>query len=165
MNRKTLVVVSILIILGVVGISIIELVPLKKIIPDTTEAKEIMKTVEKAYQIEAKAARNFDPRDFPTVFINDSRFPIYPVTLQVVREMTNNLSLESAGYLDYKLAFYSWWREGALHREELQKKAKSENRELSKEERKSLTDAYGRVAFPRREGAIQKKNYDLFPWK
>ncbi|MFZ5858593.1 MAG: hypothetical protein ACOYZ6_17330 [Chloroflexota bacterium] len=121
-------------------------------IPDTPEAKEIMKTVEDAYNIEVEAAHTFDLKKFPAVFINDPRFPVSPSTLQVVREMTDNLSLESAGYLDYKLAYYTWWGEGAVLLETLREKAKAENRELTKEEKQSLTDKYGRTAAPRPEG-------------
>jgi hypothetical protein len=129
-----------------------ELMPVYKHIPDTAEAKDVMKTVERAYKIESKAARTFDLSEFSTVFINDSRFPMDQATLQVVREMTGNLSLEWAGYLDYKMAYYTWWGEGAIRLETLKAKAKAENRKLTKEELQSLTDAYGRSAAPRLEG-------------
>lgn len=77
-------------------------------IPDTPEVKEVMKTVEKANDVEAEAAYTFDIKKFPTVFINDLRFPVSSGTLETIRELTNNPSLESAGWLDYKAAFYSW---------------------------------------------------------
>ncbi|MBI5964598.1 MAG: hypothetical protein HY863_14055 [Chloroflexi bacterium] len=67
-----------------------------------------MKTVEKANDVEAEAAYTFDIKKFPTVFINDLRFPVSSGTLETIRELTNNPSLESAGWLDYKAAFYSW---------------------------------------------------------
>jgi hypothetical protein len=155
MNKKFLVLVVLLMVIGTLGLS--EGVTVARRwassgnIPDTLEAKEIMKTVEDAYNIESEAAYTFDLKKFPTVFINDPRFPVSPSTLQVVREMTNNLSLESAGYLDYKMAYYSHWGSGALLLEKLKEKSKSENRELTKEEKQSLTDSYGRPAAPRAE--------------
>ncbi|RPJ27329.1 MAG: hypothetical protein EHM33_08460 [Chloroflexi bacterium] len=108
-----------------------------------------MQTIERAYDIEAEAAHTFDLSKFSTVFINDPRFPLPSSTLQDVREMTDNLSLESAGYLDYKMAYYSWRRDGALHLDKLKEKAKAENRSLTQTEVRSLTDKYGRTAPPR----------------
>lgn len=125
-------------------------------IPDTKEAKEIEKAIVNAYKAEAKAGRTFDLTDFPSVFINDPRFPMGAGTLQVVREMTGNLSLESVGYLDYKMAYYSHWRDGALLLEELQEKAKKEKRELREEERLSLVDEFGRSATPRNSSGPRK---------
>ena len=125
-------------------------------IPDTPESKKIMKTIENAYNIEAEAAYTFDLKKFPTVFINDPRFPLPSSTLQIVREMTNDLSLETAGYLDYKLAFYTWRADTTLHFEEVQKKAKSENRALTAEEKRSLIDQYGRSAPARATGPKKK---------
>lgn len=148
MNKKILILGGLLVFLFTLGLS--EGVQIGGIsssfneIPDTPEAKEIMKTIEKAYDIEAEAAYTFDLKKFPTVFINDPRYPMDPATLQVIREMTDNLSLESAGYLDYKLAYNMWASNAILHYEEVHKKAKEEKRELTKEEKQSLTDKYGR---------------------
>jgi|WetSurMetagenome_2_1015567.scaffolds.fasta_scaffold22073_5 hypothetical protein len=125
-------------------------------IPDTPEAKQIMKTIENAYDIESEAAFTFDVKKLPTVFINDPRFPLPESTLQVVREMTDNMALESAGYLDYKIAYYSWTANAILHFEEVQKKAKSENRSLTEEEIQSLTDKYGRSAPARADRPTRK---------
>jgi hypothetical protein len=124
-------------------------------IPNTPEAKEIMNTIERAYEIEAQAALTFDLTDFPTVFINDPRFPASPGTLETVRQLTNNPSLKSAGWLDYKIAFYSWRRDATLHLEAVFEKAKKENRGLTDEEKASLIDPYGRTAPARAEGPIK----------
>src|SRR5574341_1019622 len=47
-------------------------------IPKTPENQEIMRAIERAYDIEAKAAYTFDLSKFPTVFINDPRFNVDP---------------------------------------------------------------------------------------
>ncbi|MEW6241288.1 MAG: hypothetical protein AB1564_10820, partial [Chloroflexota bacterium] len=65
-----------------------------------------------------------------------------------------NPSLNTAGYLDYKSAYYSWWRDGALRREALEERAKAENRNLTMEESQSLVDSDGRVAPQRRKDPI-----------
>lgn len=124
-------------------------------IPNTSETREITKTIERAYRIEAEAALTFDTTAFPTVFINDPRFPSDAPMLEVVRDMTHNSALEAAGHLDYKLAYYTWCRDGVLQLEELQKKATVENRELTKAELQSLRDSKGRTAPARAEGPIK----------
>ncbi len=120
------------------------------------EVKEIKKTIENAYKAQGKAGRTFDLTDFPSFFINDPRYPMDAETLQVVREMTGNLTLETVGYLDYKMAYYSHWRDGALLLEELKEKAKKETRELTEEESRSLVDEFGRSAAPRLTGEPRK---------
>jgi hypothetical protein len=125
-------------------------------IPDTPETKEIMKTIERAYDIKAEAAYTFDLKKLPTVFINDPRFPLNEKDLETVRQLTYNPSLESVGWLDYEIAHYSWWRDAVLHSEAVHAKAKAENRDLTQEERKSLVDPYGRVAPARVESPIRK---------
>jgi len=108
------------------------------VIPDTPEAKEVMNAVERAYDVQAEAKFNFDIKKFPDIFINDPRFPVSSATLKTIRELTNNPSVESAGYLDYKVAYYSWLIESTLHAEKVKEKAKQENRPLTAEEKNHL---------------------------
>lgn len=124
-------------------------------IPDTAEAKEIMRTVERAHYIEAEAAHTLDTKKFSTVFINDPRFNVDWSVLNMIKEMTNNPSLESAGYLDYKIAYRTWANDGILRQDALLKKAKAENRELTTEEKKSLQDPNGRMIPARLYGQIK----------
>jgi hypothetical protein len=128
-------------------------------IPEGDEAKEIIKTVERAYDVESEVVYDFDLSKLSTVFVNDPRFPLDSSTLQTVSELTNNPSLESAGFLDYKMAYYSWRRDATLHAETVYAKAKSENRDLTDEEKKSLVDPYGRIAPPRAKDT--KREYNL----
>ena len=130
-------------------------------IPNTAKAKEVMKTIERAYDIQVEAAYTLDLSKFPTVFINDPRFPVNPGTLETVRQLTYNPSLKSAGYLDYKMAYYSWKRDAILHFEQLHAKAKAENRDLTEKEKKSLVDSYGRVA-PSRAESPKRTNPIIF---
>lgn len=88
-------------------------------IPNTVEAKEIMKTIERAYDIQVQAGRSFDLTKFPTVFINDPRFNVRPSTLEAVQRMSHNPSLATAGYLDYKIAYYAKLKEAKLHSDTL----------------------------------------------
>lgn len=125
-------------------------------IPDTPEAKEIMRTIGNAYDIEAEAAYSFELKKFPTVFINDPRFSVSLGTLETIRELTNNPSLKSAGWLDYKIAYYSWMKDAILHSEAVHAKANAENRELTGNEKKLLIDSKGRVAPARAESSTRK---------
>ncbi len=115
-------------------------------IPDTSEATEIIETIEKAYDIEAESTFTLDIKKFPNVFVNDPRYPVSSETLETIRELTNNPSLETAGYLDYKTAYYSWRINATLNAEKIKEKAKQENRELTDDEIKSLVDVNGRIA-------------------
>lgn len=120
-------------------------------IPDTKEVREVIKAVEKSYDVEVKAAYTFDISKFPTIYINDPRFPVSPGTLETIRQLTLNPEIETAGWLDYKIAYYSWMRDTILFSEAIHEKAKAENRELTKEERQSLIDPQGRTAPARAE--------------
>jgi len=166
MKKELLLILSILLVFSTVSFSAtaptINQSELTYSLPDSPEAKEVMKTIDKAYDIEAEAAHTFDLSKFSTVFINDPRFPVSPGTLETVRELTNNPSLESVGLLDYKMAYNSWARDAILHSEALHAKAKAENRSLSGEERKSLVDSYGRMAPARVEGPIKKPSLTFF---
>jgi hypothetical protein len=124
--------------------------------PNTPQAKEIIRAIEKAYDVEARAAYTFDFSKFPDVFINDPRYLMDPEWLEVVRELSHNPSLESAGWLDYKMAYQSSRRDVILHSEAVQAKAKAENRELTLEERKSLNDPLGQPAPARSQSPVRK---------
>jgi hypothetical protein len=109
--------------------------------PVTPESKEIMQRIETAYDIEAEAAYSFDLADFPSMYINDPRYEVNLQSLEFVRDITHNPTLKSAGYLDYKTAYFTWWKEGTERFDALQDKAKSENREVTQDEIKSLIDS------------------------
>jgi hypothetical protein len=118
-------------------------------IPNTLQVKEIIKTIEIAYALETEMSVTLDISKLSTVYTNDPRFIMSEEVLKTVRELTNNPELESAGYLDYKMAYWTWRRDSTLLYEAVHKKAKEENRDLTKEEIASLIDPYGRVAHPR----------------
>ncbi len=79
-------------------------------IPDTLETKEIMQRIKTAYNIEEEALYAFDTSRFSSIFVNDPRYKTNLDKLAFVRENTNNPTLDSAGYLDYELAYYAWWQ-------------------------------------------------------
>ncbi len=119
-------------------------------IPQTDEAKLLQETIKKSYTIEAEAARTFDLTAFPSIFVNDQLGGDLSLsTVDFIRSVTGDYSSRNFGYLDYKIAYYTWWKSGALKFEALQTKALQENRNLTEEEIKSLIDEKGRVAMPR----------------
>lgn len=131
-------------------------------IPISPDVEAVQQTIRKAYEIEEKAARTFDTTEFATVFINDPRGgKLDTSTLQFVEEVSGR-DLTSAGYLDYKLAYYKWWEGGALKIEALQSKAQAEGRALTQEEISSLVDDNGRIAMPRAQGPISEVWLDFF---
>lgn len=134
-------------------------------VPDTAEAKQIQETIRRAYEIEAIAARTFDTSQFASVFTNDPVVRLEPSTIEFIREVAKDVSKTDSkleyltsrtddrlGYLDYKLAYYIWWKVGAEKIETLQAVAEEEKRELTQEEKQSLIDTSGRIAPPRAQG-------------
>ena len=131
------------------------------VLPLPADLQAVVATIERAYLLEAQAARTFDLSEFPDVFSNDPRWEVGEATIQTVRELTRNPDLETAGYLDYKLAYYSWWRDGALRFEAVHATAEAEGRGLTVEESRSLVDETGRVAAPRRADPIEEIHLDI----
>ena len=105
-------------------------------IPDSPEALEIIHQVNTALEVEFECI--FDYSRLSSVYVNDLRYPVDDEKLGFIRMVTDNPSLESAGYLDYKTAYYPWWLEGKRQWEEIYSKAQAENREVSEEERNAF---------------------------
>jgi len=124
----------------------------------TKETDEIRKVIEASYAIEAKAGRVFDTSKFQVVFINDPRGGELSQSTVEFIESNNGYHKASYGYLDYKLAYFSWWEKGAIQLETLFTKVKNENRKMTKDEMRSLFDQQGRLAMPRLKGESVKKN-------
>jgi hypothetical protein len=120
--------------------STVENSPTVEITPVEETKKIIEEAIRNAFEIEHEADITLNDEKFPEVFINDPRFLMDSHTLETVRRLTDNPTLESAGYLDYKLAYYGWLINETKARENIKNKAKSEKRELTKEERAILTD-------------------------
>ncbi len=131
-------------------------------IPISPDVEAIRQTIRKAYEIEERAARTFDTTEFATVFINDPRGgKLDASTLQFVEEVLGR-DLTSAGYLDYKLAYYKWWESGALKIEALQSKVQAEGRSLTQEEISLIVDSSGRIAMPRAQGPVSEIWLEFF---
>lgn len=158
MKKIFLISITLMLSLGVLAFNVKRSGEILQGIPDIPEAREIQQTIEKAYEIEEIAARTFDTAEFAKVFINDPRGgKLDDSTLQFIKEVYG-ADPSSAGYLDYKLAYYKWWESGAKKIEALQSKAQAEGRPLTSEELSSLIDSSGRIAMPRAQGPIQKVN-------
>ena len=129
-------------------------------VPQTTDALQIQEVIKKSYELEALAGRNFDLSSFQDVFINDPRGGVLSSnTIGFVNDVTTEPKKPSYGYLDYKIAYYSWWKNGATKIEGLQAKAEKENRpSLSKDELNSLVDNKGRMAMGRMQGNYVPSN-------
>jgi len=157
MKRKTLSII----IVSIMMLSISALAPSTFVserraydgLPHSMDAELIKETIQKSYEIENTAAMTFDLSLFETVYTNDQRGgELSPSTLELIRSVTGDHSPRNFGYLDYKIAYFSWWKAGALKFEELKSRATKENRNLTESELKSLIDENGRVAMPRSQG-------------
>jgi hypothetical protein len=125
-------------------------------ISDNEETWQVVRAIERAYDLQTAAAYSLEFSKFPTIFINDPRFPVSSGTLETIRELTRDYSITSAGYLDYKVAYYEWRRDAILHSEAIHDLAKSENRPLTAAERASLFDPQGRIAPAREESPVRQ---------
>ena len=120
------------------------------IMNQTNALDEVQKVIEASYMIETQAGRDFDTSKFHEIFINDPRGGyLSQATSEFVKSESQDNQRNSYGYLDYKLAYYFWWKKGALRLEALINTVNNENRKMTKEEKKSLFDHSGRLVMPR----------------
>ena len=118
---------------------------------DPTDAQEIQAVIQKAYDLEVKAARDFDTSAFAEVFVNDARVSLDPSTIAFVKSVKVKIGQtprDDYGFLDYKIAYYELWQAGALASEALREKAQQENRDLTPEENQSLAGNMPRAQGP-----------------
>jgi len=131
-------------------------------VQQTEEVNKIQKVIERSYEIEAKAGRDFDTSMFDKVYANDIRGgELSQSTVEFIESVFHDQGKDTYGYLDYKLAYFAWWGKGALKAEMIFTKAKNENRKMTKDEVRSLLDEKGRLAMPRLKGDVVKKNLTL----
>ncbi|MBK9602973.1 MAG: hypothetical protein IPO36_14190 [Anaerolineales bacterium] len=64
-----------------------------------------MQKIKASHDIEVEAKQSSDLSKLSDVFINDPRFPLNTDRLEFTKSVTNNPSLETAGYLDFKMAY------------------------------------------------------------
>lgn len=116
-------------------------------IPDTEDSTLVQETIVRSYKIEAETAMTFNTAAFVSVFVNDARGgKLIPEQLKFMQDITHNPSKTDFGYLDYKIAYYTWWGKGAETVEQLQTKTAIEGRNPTQEEMQSLVDPTGRIA-------------------
>lgn len=70
-----------------------------------------------------------------------------------------NPLLKTAGYLDYKIAYYNWWQDSTLRFEALREQAKAENREVTQDEIKAFIDLEWGMAPARAESPEKKGSF------
>ena len=160
MTTKKFTIIALISTVVVVFLSVIAITTAGQAFPvfqSNTETEKIQKVIEESYKIEAKAGRDFDTSKFSSVFINDQRGgQLEQPFIDLITSVALENEASNYGYLDYKLAYYTWWGKGSLQYEAIESKAKSENRKMTKEELKSLFDEKGRLAMPRLKGEEKK---------
>lgn len=113
-----------------------------------SDSDKLILTLKRACEIESRAIWTFDTSEFPTVFINDPRFPATANVVNFVRTVTNTSPTTDIGYLDYRLIYFRWREEGTKRWNAISEKMKTENREeMTEEERDSLMSSGG-LMFP-----------------
>jgi hypothetical protein len=126
-------------------------------IPETEDTKEIEAVIQKSYDLEAKAAYNFDTSQFASVFINDSRVKLDPSTQKFVESVKVKLgqdTQEEYGFLDYKMAYFEKWEADALQVEAIQANADQEKRELTSDEMIAMANSMHRATGPEKKATI-----------
>ncbi len=110
-------------------------------IPQSQENTEIFRLVESAFDIESKAAYDFNTERFADVFANSPLVMLLGNKNEFIGNFNPAANSVRYGYLDYKIAYYKWWQESSSFFEALDIKALSENRKVSQEEIKELIDS------------------------
>ncbi len=106
----------------------------------------VVQTLEKACQIAEDAIWTFDTSEFPTVYVNDPRFPVPPDTLRFVQLITNDTSITYVGYLDFSLAVLRYLQDGVVKWKAVSERMKAENRnEMTDAERNLLMSPTGNM--------------------
>jgi hypothetical protein len=149
MKRNLLLPVSALIILvfGILGFSkpsteFSHFMSTEKI-PNTPEAKQIMATMNRAYQVLGTTSQSFDVSEFPNVFVDTED---YQLTDEQQKTVAEALSLsvtevQKAGYLSAMQAKYISRGRGAKLLQAALEKARAENRELTATEFQEIVKA------------------------
>ncbi len=128
-------------------------------VSQTPETDAIQKAIKKSNLIEQKAGHDFDLSKFSDVFINDPRGgPLAPSTIEFIESVFTERKT-TYGYLDYKLAYYTWWGGGAEKLDKIFAEMEKENRKMKADEIQSLFDNHNRMAAPRLKGEITEKQY------
>jgi hypothetical protein len=121
----------------------------------TQDNSQIQAVIKQSYILEAAAGKTFDISSFNQVFINDPRGgDLSSSTIDFVNSVFQYEIEGDLGYLDYKKAYYTWWKNGAIKYESLQQNAENENRILTTAELLSLVDEDGRIPLQRLQGDI-----------
>lgn len=153
--RTAITVLSILALLGATPAAVTAPGKAAAGIPQTADTDAIRKVIAQSYQLEAEAGHTFDTSRFADVFTNDPRGgQLSPSTIEFIESVPGAGGKSTYGYLDYKLAYFSWWEQGALKIERLKLKTNAENRQMTAAEMRSLYDQQNRLAMPRLQGEV-----------
>ncbi len=103
-------------------------------VPDSAEAKEIMVTMDRAYQVIASASQTFDVSELSSVFVNTPDYKLTAQQMEKVGEILGQEDASNAGYLTVMQAQYVSWGQGARLLQETLDKANAEDREMTADE-------------------------------
>ena len=127
--------------------------------PDPKEVQAIERVVEQSYEVTGIAARTFEVSRFGEIFANDPAVSLSKEEVDYLMQ-NNGLALGSAqasGLLDYKLAFFGNWKNGAEGLERLEKQARLEGRPIRAEDLKAISKS-GQHPTARRTDPMYKTN-------
>ena len=134
MSRKSNILIIILFAVGL-GILAAQIHPAKANagIPNTSDAKQIMAVMNRAYQVLGTTSQSFDVSEFPNVFVDTEDYELTDEQQKTVAEALglNAAEVKNAGYLTAMQAKYVSRGRGAKLLQEALEKARAENRELS----------------------------------
>jgi len=146
-NLLLLVSVFVILIFGIVGFSkpsteFSHFMPTEKI-PNTSDAKQIMAVINRAYQVLGTTSQSFDVSEFSDVFVDTEDYELTDEQRKMVAEALGLSAAEvkNAGYLTAMEAKYISRGRGAKLLQEALEKARAENRELSATEFQEIVTA------------------------
>jgi len=144
MFRKSNIVFVILLAVGL-GILAAQIYPVKANagIPNTSDAKQIVAVMNRAYQVLGTTSQSFDVSEFPNVFVDTEDYQLTDEQRKMVAEALGLSAgeVKNAGYLTAMEAKYISRGRGAKLLQEALEKARAENRELSATEFQEIVTA------------------------
>jgi hypothetical protein len=112
-------------------------------VSDSLDAKQIIATMNRAYQVLGRVAQTFDVSEFPDVFLDTEDYTLTDEQQKTVAEALGLSAAEvkNAGYLTAIQAKYISRGRGAKLLQETLEKARAENRELTAAEFQEIVKA------------------------
>jgi len=144
-KRNNVVLLGIALVIVGLGILVSQIYPVKAEVgvPNTSDAKQIMAIMNRAYEVLGNASQTFNASEFPSIFIDTEDYKLTDQQQEVLAEIlgVDVSEVKNVGYLTAMQVEYATKAHGAKLLQEAFQKAKAENRKLTSDEIQEIVKA------------------------